>query len=114
MFTDVLIDKLVALKVEQVEHARDLMVASTATETEDDSAFIQVGTTTSEDGEARAKRMSQEWAELKRDVMQEIAVYDSSKDLLSKVVESWLPEVLAADLRGANGDSKDRIPELYL
>lgn len=112
LFTDVLIDKLVALKVEQVEHARDLMVASTASETEDDT--VRVRTMTSQDGEARAKRLSQEWAELKRDVMHEIAVCDSSKDLLSKVVESWLPEVLAADMRRDSGDSQDRIPELYL
>lgn len=112
LFTDVLIDKLVALKVEQVERARDLMVASTATETEADT--VRVRTMTSQDGEARAKRLSQEWAELKRDVMHEIATYDSSKDLLAKVVESWLPEVLAADLRSDSSDSQDGIPELYL
>ena len=112
VFTDVLVDKLVAVKVEQVEHARDLMVASTASETEDDT--VRVRTMTSQDGEARAKRLSQEWSELKRNVMHEIAVCDSSKELLSKVVELWLPEVLAADLRRDSGDSQDRIPELYL
>ena len=100
-----LIDKLAVLKVEQAEHARALMVASTGQvpETDEDKG-----------GEARAKRLRWERAHFKRDVMRDITAYGSSKDLLSKVVGSWLPEVLAADRKDATGDAEVATPELYL
>lgn len=48
--------------------------------------------------EQRWKELKQQRAKYKGDIMREMtAGCGSSKDLLDKVVGSWLPEVLAAD-----------------
>ncbi|CAN0095205.1 unnamed protein product [Scytosiphon promiscuus] len=110
IFTDSLIDKLVTLRIEDVARSR-------AMEGESASLGLPVsehdGNQSSEEGEVvrkskegadRADRVTK-WRELKQerrvcrsDIMREMtAGSSSSKDLLLKVIGSWLPAVLAAD-----------------
>lgn len=99
IFTDALIDKLVALRAEGAARSRAVDVQpATATEPlvsrragEQDKDKLALG-------EPRWKALKLERRKHKSDVMREMtAGCGSSKELLVKVVGSWLPDVLAAD-----------------
>eukprot|EP00903_Cladosiphon_okamuranus_P012207 g11449.t1 len=90
IFTDALIDKLVAIRAEDAARscAAPLVTANDG-EREKDKAAL---------GKPRWKALKRERRQYKSDVMREMtAECGSSKDLLIKVVGSWLPDVLAAD-----------------
>ncbi|CAM9405979.1 unnamed protein product [Ectocarpus sp. 6 AP-2014] len=119
IFTDGLIEKLVALKAEDLARCRAMESESIATtpHLSEHKATVQREDSVKErnprKGESRTDR-GHEVKELKRerkahkgDVMREMtAGCDSSKDLLVKVI-SWLPDVLAAD-RGKEGSVEEQ------
>lgn len=99
IFTDALIDKLVALRAESAARARAIDIKPVTTEPllsnccegAQDGEKIALG-------ELRWKTLKHERIKYKNDVMREMTVgCGSSKDLLVKVVGCWLPDVLAAD-----------------
>lgn len=98
IFTDALIDKLVALRVEDAARSRAVDVEPAPTgpllskrEGEQDGDRVALG-------EPRWKALKHERRKYKSDVMREMTVgCGSSKDLLVKVVGSWLPDVLMGD-----------------
>ena len=99
IFTDALIDKLVALRVEDAARARAVDVEPAMT---DPLAPRREG---EQEEDWLAPAEPPRWKELKierrtfkSDVMREMtAGCGSSKELLVKVIGSWLPDVLAAD-----------------
>lgn len=110
VFTDALIDKLVDLRAEDDARSRafegepistgPLLPGGVGAQ----SGGVLFLDREPNKGASRAER-EQRWKELKQqrriykgDIMREMtAGSGSSKDLLVKVVDSWLPEVLAAD-----------------
>lgn len=109
IFTDALIDKLVALRTEDSARSRVLDVESNAADSllsdraqaGDSSLKLEresrKGEACAESGPRRLE-LKRERRRCKSDVMREMtAGCGSSKDLLVKIVGSWLPEVLAAD-----------------
>lgn len=66
------------------------------------------------DREYEVRELKRERRVHKGDVMREMtAGCDSSKDLLVKVIDSWLPDVLAADrAKEGNGEEATMIPSL--
>lgn len=110
IFTDALIDKLVDLNTEDAARSRAVEGEPISTgpllpdgEGGQSGGILFLGRDPNK-GAALAER-EQRWKELKQqrrkykgDVMREMtAGCGSSKDLLVKVVGSWLPDVLAAD-----------------
>eukprot|EP00752_Nemacystus_decipiens_P014209 g12638.t1 len=99
IFTDALIDKLVALRAKDAARSRAIdaepatiepLVSVRSGEQEDENKLTL--------GDPRWKEPYLEQRKYKRDVMREMTTgCGSSKDLLVKVVCSWLPDVLAAD-----------------
>lgn len=98
IFTDALIDKLVELKAEDAARSRAMGIEAVT------AAPLLSGREGGQDGD-RVDRGEPQWRAIKRerrkyksDIMREMtAGSGSSKDLLGKVVGSWLPGVLAAD-----------------
>lgn len=98
IFTDALIDKLVALRAEDAARSRAVDNKPVTAEPlpsrrEGEQSGDKVAR-----GEPRWKALKRERKKYKSDVMRDMtAGCGSSKDLLVKVVGSWLPDVLAAD-----------------
>lgn len=84
LFTDSLIKKLVGVKTKERARSRALEFGD------------GVGDSSGR-GQTRALDLERETFEVKGDVLREIAGFKSSKDLLKKLILSWLPEVLQAD-----------------
>ncbi|CAB1109187.1 unnamed protein product [Ectocarpus sp. CCAP 1310/34] len=110
IFTDALIEKLVALKAEDLARCRAMESQSIATTPHLSEHEVTVPREISvkereprkgvsrTDREHEVRELKRERKAHKGDIMREMtAACDSSKDLLVKVVDSWLPDVLAAD-----------------
>lgn len=110
IFTDSLINKLVALRIEDAARSRGIKgkpssLVTAELEHGDKGPLVGAGGgRDTQEGPDHAERETR-WRERKRerklhrsDIMREMtAGCGSSKDLLAKVVGSWLPAVLAAD-----------------
>ncbi|CAN0224960.1 unnamed protein product [Ectocarpus fasciculatus] len=110
IFTDALIEKLVALKAEDLARSRAMggeSIATTPHLSERKAITPREGPVKEReprkglsrtDREHEVRELKRERKAHKGDVMREMtAGCDSSKDLLVKVIDSWLPDVLAAD-----------------
>lgn len=98
IFTDALIDKLVVMRAEDAARSRAVDVDPNGTELLVLACDGERQGDEPAPGKPQWKALKRERRKYKSDVMREMtAGCGSSKDLLVKVVGSWLPDVLAAD-----------------
>lgn len=105
IFTDELINKLVGIRTKNAARARSLRAGAEGCMERTDRikgniGFALMEAVGKEGVKAISRESEREQIQLKEDVLREITGLRSSKNLLLKVVGSWLPMVMAADKEG--------------